>query len=107
VKWILLLAVIAMSLGSGPGCDKDHKIIDKAVTVSGTVTDSVSGVALDSAGIAVFDTAQVPIQTDSTGAYRFTTWGTAAMVYALKSGYKTKWQYAHDGDKIDFQLVPE
>ncbi len=102
-----MIAVTVLAICCEMACDRDPGITETAMTVSGTVTDSISGAALDSVAIAVSDSAQVLIYTVSTGTYRFTTWGSGATVYAVKDGYRTKWRQAHDGDTVDFQLVPE
>ncbi len=107
MKWISLIVVAIIVLCCELSCDKGQTIVETSMLVIGTVTDSLSGSALDSVGIATSDTDSAVVRSDSTGAYRFVSWGKSCTLYAVKDGYTTKWQLAHDGDTIDFQLVPD
>jgi hypothetical protein len=106
---IITFAVVAASCWLA--CEDDITHGEISLRVSGTVTDSLSSVALESVAIAFDDTTSIDTYTDSTGFYTHVTGGrNSATVYAMKEGYRTKSKFAQDrpgGDTLDFQLAPE
>src|SRR5512143_2221228 len=92
---LALIAAVAI-LHSLAGCDTSVAP-DWGIIVSGTVTDSVYGYAIDSAQIDYFnkyplDTFRLPlVYTDSHGKYRFDTDGTGPYYMTVrKTGYKSR-----------------
>lgn len=86
---------------------------DWGSSLSGIVTDSISGVPIESALIYAGDTTnEYPVATDSAGKYAWANFGYGpTIVFVKKVGYATvsrtfeKWR----GDKkgADFRLMPE
>lgn len=82
-------------------------------SLSGIVTDSVTGISIESALVYAGDTAsEYPVATDSAGKYTWADFGYGpSIVFVKKEGYKTvsrtfsKWRGEKKG--VDFRLVPE
>lgn len=109
---VCLVCILATTIAIWSGCQKEAPTnIESALSVTGIVIDSVTGIALDSVSIAIKDSTQILTYSDSSGHYKFTMWGTSAIVYAIKEGYITKSSLAHGSSGsttvIDFQLAPE
>ncbi|MFH1687097.1 MAG: carboxypeptidase regulatory-like domain-containing protein [bacterium] len=111
---LLIMCALVTAGMSWLACDKETIIGDKAYAISGTVTDSVTGLAINGATVKWPDTTgnnPDPKVTDSTGEYIFPLYGDHTTVYVQKTGYRTKWKQltsvtANVSD-CDFQLAPE
>ncbi len=97
-----------------PGCTDKGVGKDRAYAISGTVTDSISGLPIDGAVVTWPDSLGIPPDpwlTDSAGEYSFPLYGTYTTVFVQKEGYYTKWKelsnVTSDVKNCDFQLVPE
>jgi hypothetical protein len=92
-------------------CEEEEIVYrEDVIMIEGTVTDSVSGLALESVAISLNDTVSIDTYTDSAGRYEYVEGGTSATVYAMKEGYRTKSKFtgSHPAvDTLDFQLAPE
>lgn len=102
--FVAILAVIAGCLGATD---------DPATQVSGTVTDSTTGLAIGSAAVHFGDTASTqPNLTDSVGRYSVSRLGFGLhRLYCRKEGYLTSSRSVHSSRtdrvfrNIDFRLV--
>lgn len=108
--WLALLGMIAGSCNTG-GNDGE-----KWFVVTGTVTDSATGLPIASASLSWGDTAPgTPVSlTDSSGQYRLQTPLSANTVYARKTGYEGRQRTIPAGRaggstlaSFDFILQPE
>ena len=107
----LCLVWILLSCG-----EDDITLGHKAYKVSGTVSDSITGLPIDSAKITpndtFYDTSDVvePWWTDSAGLYAIPTERSTITIFVRKEGYYTKFQCLEnvrsDTSGVDFQLVP-
>lgn len=95
---------------------EDKEFIDgeKAFTVSGKVTDSVTALPIDSVHILWADTLIFPepvAYTDSNGEYSLEVPQSTPIIYARKAGYKTKKReienFNSNVSNFDFEVVSE
>lgn len=105
---VLMICAIAVHIS----CDKEALVLgEKWLGISGTVVDSITGLAVDSARISLQDTlTDYSIFTDSTGFYKAPALSGTMTVFARKSNYATQWrtlQIRADTTGVDFELVPE
>jgi len=109
---LTLLLILLTSFIAGSGCrHKDIPTGDFAQTVFGTVTDSVSGLPIDSARVTFSDTnLTVAFHSDSTGFYQFATFGVYnLLIFVQKSGYQTASRTitsGFDSVEVNFLLAP-
>jgi hypothetical protein len=112
-KTSLRLALVLMvSLAIEMTCEEP---VDDVITIiSGIVTDSVTGVPIESALIGLNDTTKPVVRTytDTLGAYTLDPFGWGRFdVYCLKTGYLTKWTTIQSSankfvfDSVNFQLA--
>ncbi len=91
-------------------CDKSDGLVDTASSATGIVSDSITGLPIDSAIIASADSTYIRSYTDSTGFYSVVRWGAGEESFAvIKTGYETKLKTIYlSGDMrdVDIQLVP-
>ena len=105
---LLLLLVCVLFFGS---CGME----DPAITISGTVTDSMSGLPIDSAIIHDSDTiSSAAFYSDSLGKYTLGGMGYRNFrVFCRKTGYQTKVRTVRSSKDhltfrgVDFRLVPQ
>lgn len=109
-RMLLVILVGAMLYGS---CRQPKQIVDTLTHISGIVTDSTTGLAIDSALISLEDTLSPSIKTytDSSGAYALDPFGQGTfVVYCRKDSYRTRWTTIRSSsandvfDSVDFQL---
>ena len=104
----VLVAFIATAISS---CSDDTTSPDVPHSVAGVITDSLTGLAIDSAEVTFSDTSLPgPWYSDSLGRYRATTLGTSRTIYVQKTGYVTAWRALHldkDMNGVDFRLLPQ
>lgn len=110
--WLRMAALVAgltllvQSCGMG-----DDDFAETSFSISGTITDSLTGAGLDSAGVAIDDESAFTTYTDSTGRFdRVGFGGGTRRVFAVKEGYTSKSRLVNlsaDPKDVDFQLVPE
>lgn len=89
----MLLAFILASLVATIGCDDDEITIgERGITVTGKVTDSGSGLLIDSVLISWGDTLVQKLDgfSDSVGEYALSVPQTAQIIWARKEGYVSK-----------------
>jgi hypothetical protein len=100
------LTLLVQSCGLGDDDDGETSF-----SISGTVSDSLTGIGLDSAGVAISNEQIIAVFTDSTGRFEYTSWGGGThRVFAMKEGYTSKSRLVNlsaDPKDVDFQLVPE
>lgn len=128
---VMLLAVVG--LVGVIGCDDDDQFAD-SYRVTGTVTDSVTALPIDSAIVTWSDTLALPegtpgivrgtgrilattppeqlaVWTDSMGAYDLVVPETSARLFVLKEGYATEiielGKLSGRRDSVDAALAPE
>ena len=88
---LMCLTIISLSIWA-LSCDDAGTDGDTAGTYSGTVTDSVTGLPIDSAMISLRDTSGVSVYTDSTGAFESVALGDNVRIFARKDGYETRYK---------------
>lgn len=110
-----LLLVVLVGAMTYVSCRDADEIADGNMIITGTVTDSVTGMPIDSALVDLDDTshAVVAVYTDMLGEYQIDLLASAShVVYCRKNGYRTKWivvpkpagvPFVKD---VDFQLTP-
>lgn len=92
-------------------CVEDTNLLldDSTNTFSGTVTDSATGLAIDSAKISLTDTTLTTFwYTDTLGFYKGVTFGGSITIFVQKSGYRTdslRFNLSGDPTGIDFQMA--
>jgi len=80
-----------------------------ARTFSGWITDSLSGLPVDSAAISIQDTSGAITYSDSTGYFHGVARADAVRMFARKSGYETRWEDVVLGvsaESLWFELPP-
>ena len=114
MKWIIAVTFAFCLILLAAGCVEDRPTDGYVPQVSGTVTDSLTGLPIDGAAVRWPDTTGTlpdPRLTDSAGRYRIPLYGMSTTVYVQKVGYYTKWKEVvnvmADVGNCDFQLVPE
>ncbi len=89
-------------------CEDDSVIGGKSFTFTGKITDSVTGEAIESAGIGYDSLTDGPFLSDSTGHYQGVTQSSRITIYARKAGYRTQSRSLYltkDLTGVDFKLV--
>lgn len=110
--WLRMVALVAgltlLVQSCGLGGDDDG---ETSFSISGTVSDSLTGIGLDSAGVAIDNELSTVIYTDTAGRFDYTSWGGGTRrVFAVKEGYTSKSRLVNlsaDPKDVDFQLAPE
>lgn len=104
--WLLLFGTITLV-----SCFQEDR--DFASSVSGIVTDSISGLPIESALVFWDDTlGDEGVGTDSLGYYLMVKWGNGpTSIYVRKTGYRiglqTFREWRGERKNVDFKLIPQ
>jgi hypothetical protein len=102
-----LFVVLATAGVLSTACE-DETLGDKPNFYSGTITDSATGTAIESASVGTDTIGVGPYLSDSGGHYRGLTYSSRITIYVQKTGYQTQSRslyFTKDLTGVDFKLV--
>jgi hypothetical protein len=103
-----LFVVLATASVLSTACEKDTLVHDRPNFYSGTITDSATGIAIESASVGTDTIGVGPYLSDSGGHYRGLTYSSRITIYVQKTGYQTQSRslyFTKDLTGVDFKLV--
>ena len=107
MRIILVLLTLLLVILLSTACE-DDTTCGPAFTFSGYVTDSLTGIAIESVTVTGEGIINAPIVTDSTGHYRGSTqWGRVTL-QVIKQGYQTQSreiQATEHPSAVNFKLI--